>query len=71
MTNKKDPVARCDACQMSDGMYCIPCDLAWDMNDPDPPRCKPKDTTVVTLKTGSKIYFSKDEKVFEKLRGND
>lgn len=29
----------CAAMQHSDQMGCGPCQLVWDMNDPDPPRC--------------------------------
>lgn len=33
---------KCKARQFSDEMYCQPCGLRWDMNDPCPPACKPK-----------------------------
>lgn len=29
----------CQATQMSDQMACAPCDLVYDMNDPNPPNC--------------------------------
>lgn len=29
----------CKAIQYSDQMVCKPCQLAWDVNDPEPPRC--------------------------------
>ena len=31
---------KCTARQYSDQMNCHRCGLVWDMNDPDPPRCK-------------------------------
>lgn len=31
----------CKAIQQSDEMYCARCDLRWDTNDSDPPKCKP------------------------------
>lgn len=31
----------CQARQQSDQMCCGRCGLAWDVNDPDPPDCKP------------------------------
>lgn len=30
----------CEARQYSDQMVCARCDLAWDVNDMDPPPCK-------------------------------
>ena len=30
---------RCLALQYSDQMNCARCNLAWDMNDPEPPEC--------------------------------
>lgn len=33
----------CEARQYSDQKRCERCDLTWDMNDPDPPRCKTAD----------------------------
>ena len=30
---------QCEAVQYSDQMVCKKCDIAWDMNDPEPPRC--------------------------------
>ena len=30
----------CHARQESDQMRCVPCGLAWDMNDPEPPECR-------------------------------
>lgn len=32
----------CAARQYSDQMVCNKCGLAWDMNDPEPPQCKPE-----------------------------
>ena len=32
----------CEARQYSDQMNCHLCGLVWDMNDPAPPECKPK-----------------------------
>ena len=32
----------CHATQQSDEMYCAPCNLRWDVNDSDPPPCRPK-----------------------------
>lgn len=34
---------KCTARQYSDQMMCDRCGFAWDMNDPEPPRCKTKD----------------------------
>lgn len=31
----------CKAIQYSDQMQCGTCGLAWDVNDPEPPACKP------------------------------
>lgn len=31
----------CEAYQMNDQMMCGKCGLQWDVNDPDPPECKP------------------------------
>lgn len=31
----------CYARQYSDQMQCGKCGLAWDVNDPEPPQCKP------------------------------
>lgn len=30
----------CEARQYSDQMHCKKCNLTWDMNDLDPPKCK-------------------------------
>lgn len=30
----------CSATQQSDEMYCAPCNLRWDVNDPEPPACR-------------------------------
>ena len=30
----------CAAVQQSDEMYCAPCGLRWDVNDPQPPACQ-------------------------------
>jgi len=32
----------CEAVQYSDQMKCARCGLAYDVNDPDPPDCKPQ-----------------------------
>ena len=32
----------CDAHQQSDEMWCARCNLRWDVNDPDPPPCRPE-----------------------------
>lgn len=32
-------IPRCQVRQYSDMMSCSACGLAWDTNDPDPPRC--------------------------------
>lgn len=31
----------CKAYQVSDQMRCERCDLLWDINDPEPPGCRP------------------------------
>jgi len=33
----------CDARQVSDQMSCHRCDLLWDINDQDPPKCLTSD----------------------------
>lgn len=38
----------CRAIQQSDEMYCAPCNLRWDVNDSDAPRCKPEVISAVT-----------------------
>lgn len=30
----------CKAIQQSDEMYCVSCNLRWDVNDPEPPTCQ-------------------------------
>jgi hypothetical protein len=35
----------CRAIQQSDEMYCAPCNLRWDVNDSDAPRCRPEITS--------------------------
>jgi hypothetical protein len=35
---------QCQARQYSDQMCCGKCGLEWDVNDPEPPACKPEDT---------------------------
>lgn len=35
----------CKARQYSDQMQCGLCGLAWDVNDPEPPECKPDTRT--------------------------
>lgn len=39
---------RCKAIQYSDQMRCNTCNLTWDVNDPDPPKCKSREE--LTLK---------------------
>ena len=36
------PTRTCAAIRYSDQMVCAKCDLAWDVNDPEPPACKGK-----------------------------
>lgn len=33
--------SNCKARQYSDQMICGTCGLAWDVNDPEPPKCNP------------------------------
>ncbi len=35
-------MGECKAIQQSDEMFCAACALRWDVNDPDPPRCRRK-----------------------------
>lgn len=35
----------CNAIQQSDEMYCATCNLRWDVNDSDPPPCRPEMTS--------------------------
>lgn len=37
----------CAAIQQSDEMFCNKCDLRWDVNDPEPPRCLSHSAQVV------------------------
>lgn len=37
----ESPRARCEAIRYSDEMQCARCGLAWDVNDPDRPECRP------------------------------
>ena len=30
----------CQAVRYSDEMYCAKCNLRWDVNDPEPPKCR-------------------------------
>ena len=32
----------CEARQYSDQKVCHRCNLVWDMNDPEPPECRPE-----------------------------
>lgn len=32
----------CEAAQLSSMMACNRCNLVWDMNDPEPPKCAPR-----------------------------
>ena len=43
MTNRYGMPDECTAFQQSDQMYCERCNLRWDMNDDDPPKCEPKE----------------------------
>lgn len=36
------PISGCRAYQASDQMICGPCVLQWDVNDPEPPVCRPQ-----------------------------
>lgn len=45
----------CKAIQMSDSYVCTSCGLRWDMNDPEPPECKPATTETVVEVGGSKF----------------
>lgn len=38
----------CKARQYSDQMQCGACGLAWDVNDPEPPECRPQDPKPAT-----------------------
>lgn len=38
----------CHARQQSDEMYCAPCNLRWDVNDPAPPECNPIKTETIS-----------------------
>jgi len=38
-------MSKCEAVQHSDQKVCTRCGLCWDMNDPEPPECKPKPLT--------------------------
>lgn len=41
----------CRAVQQSDEMFCAPCGLRWDVNDRDPPPCRPEMTSTETDRT--------------------
>jgi len=57
----------CKALQYSDQMLCGACGLAWDVNDEDPPECKP------VARTALEQWREEDRKrtrdVLPKLRG--
>lgn len=36
MHERKECLAR----QIGDQMFCTPCGLVWDVNDPEPPKCR-------------------------------
>lgn len=39
----------CKAYRQSDEMVCSHCDLRWDVNDPEPPKCQPRREPLVRL----------------------
>lgn len=43
----------CKARQFSDQMCCSKCNLAWDMNDPEPPLCVNQTSKPITVVTGA------------------
>lgn len=51
---------RCHAIQQSDEMFCAPCGLRWDVNDPEPPACQQEaeepDDARATLEAVAKGY---------------
>lgn len=44
------PLKPCRARQYADQMSCGACGLTWDVNDPDPPTCRPIDGRVKAAK---------------------
>jgi len=65
----------CRARQFSDSMSCVRCELSWDMNDPQPPKCKYpphnkiKSPAPITLEKASVKFMDKVREDFE--NGND
>lgn len=52
---------KCRAKQKSDQMYCHRCSLVWDVNDPEPPKCrkpKKKQKTTITFSESEIQYLS-------------
>lgn len=45
----------CQARQQSDEMYCAKCNLRWDANDSDPPKCLPDPKPLVNRFSGTCI----------------
>ena len=46
---------KCEAYQQNDQMHCPTCGLLWDMNDPDPPECKPARVDAAVGLSASKL----------------
>lgn len=45
----------CQARQYGDQIICAACGLNWDMNDPDPPQCRPVDKRTKRAKAVAKF----------------
>jgi dihydrofolate reductase (trimethoprim resistance protein) len=58
----------CDARQYSDQMICGTCGLQWDVNDLEPPECKP-DKKVSIYKIGDKVKKRSDSEWSGKVCG--
>jgi len=54
----------CKARQFSDQMQCGKCGLAWDVNDPEPPACKP-----ITYPSWKDQDRKRGREVLARLRG--
>lgn len=57
---KESKPLSCEAIQVSDQMRCERCDLLWDINDPEPPKCK----------TGKELYLRTKTKL-KRVNNND
>ena len=55
----------CRARQYSDQMICHTCGLAWDMNDPEPPKCKLNHKVLVTFLAARLACYEPDADILK------